>query len=126
MEGPDVDARVVAPFWWDFSYKDTNTRLSTVFPFYWRYEPPDETTHVLLNVVYSHGQSSLGPSWSLHVFPLLDLASYHPQHFLWQVFAGMVGHESLANSDRWRIGWVWTDPSQHGTSPTPATPKPVE
>ena len=55
--------------------------------------------------------SALGKSWSFHLFPLFDLVSYHPKHFLWQVLGGLVGHESQADSERWRAGWVWMDPT---------------
>ena len=108
--GPDSDDRVVFPFWWDFKDTEKHTRLTTVFPFYWQYEKPDETTHLLLNVMWSEGQTSKGPSWSLHVFPLVDLVSYHPQHFLWQVLGGLVGSEREGDMHRNRFVWVWTDP----------------
>jgi hypothetical protein len=119
FSGPDADTRVVFPFWWDFVSKESKSRLSTAFPLYWRYEKPDEVTNVLLNVMWSSGMSSLGPSWSLHVFPFFDLASYHPGHFLWQVLAGVLGREVQGELERWRFGWIWTEP--HKAAP----PKPV-
>ena len=112
MSGPDLEAHVVAPFWWDFKSKKKGTRITTVFPLYWRYEKPEEVTHLFLNIMYSYGNTALGPSWSFHLFPLFDLASYHPKHFLWQVFAGLLGHETQADSQRWRIGWNWTEPTK--------------
>ncbi|MHB8878596.1 MAG: hypothetical protein ACYC8T_33270, partial [Myxococcaceae bacterium] len=114
FQGPDADAQVVFPFWWDFKNNAKQTRLTTVFPLYWRYEKPDETTHLLLNVMWSSGKTALGPSWSFHLFPFVDLASYNPEHFLWQVLAGMVGGEQQGNLHRSRIAWVWTEPRRSG------------
>ena len=108
--GPDSDDRVIFPFWWDFKDTEKHTRLTSVFPFYWQYEKPDETTHLLLNVMWSEGNDRRrAPRGHSHVFPLVDLVSYHPQHFLWQVLGGLVGSERegdmrTAN----RFGWVWT------------------
>jgi hypothetical protein len=114
FRGPDADTQVIFPFWWDFRSNEKNTRLSTFFPLYWRYEKPDETTHLLLNMMWSYGQSKLGPSWSFHFFPLLDLASYNPNHFLWQVLTGLVGGERQGELHRTRIVWVWTEPKRDG------------
>ncbi len=111
MTGPDLEARVVAPLWWDFKSKKKGTRLSTVFPLYWRYEKPEETTHLFLNLMVSTGETPLGKSWSFHLFPLIDLVSYHPKHFLWQVLAGLVAHETQAESERWKVGYIWLDPT---------------
>ena len=85
--------------------------MTTVFPLYWRYEKPEETTHLLLNIMWSYGKTKLGPSWGFHFFPFVDLVSYHPDHFLWQVLLGALGRETQAHSARWRVGWVWTEPS---------------
>jgi hypothetical protein len=30
----------------------------------------------------------------------------------WQVFLGLLGRETLADSARWRVGWVWTEPTK--------------
>ena len=69
--------------------------------------------------MYSYGQTELGKSWSVHLFPFFDLVSYHPKHFLWQVLAGLVGRETQADSQRWRVGWVWTEPTKLATTPPP-------
>ena len=111
MTGPDLEARVVAPLWWDFKSKKKGTRLTTVFPLYWRYEKPEETTHLFLNLMVSTGETPLGRSWSFHLFPLIDLVSYHPKHFLWQVLAGLLAHETQAESERWKVGYIWLDPT---------------
>jgi hypothetical protein len=125
IDGPATDATVLAPVWWDFKSKKSGTRLSTVFPVYWRYETPEERTHVFLNVVFSEGHTDRGRSWAFHLFPLFDVASYHPEHLLWQVFGGLVGHEAQSGSERWRVGWAWTQ-SPRPTPTVAPTPKAQE
>jgi hypothetical protein len=116
FHSPDTDTRVVFPFWWDVRSLHKGTRLSTVFPLYWRYQTPEETTHLLGNAMWSRGQTERGPSWSFHLFPFVDVASYHPDHLLWQVLAGALGRERQQDRQRWRVGWVWL-------SPTPVAPE---
>jgi hypothetical protein len=112
LAGPELEARIVGPIYWDFKAKTPGTRLTTVFPLYWRYEKPEETTQLFLNVMWSYGKTKLGPSWGFHFFPFVDLVSYHPDHFLWQVLLGALGRETQADSARWRVGWVWTEPTK--------------
>lgn len=117
LKGPDTDTTVAFPFWWDVRSPKSGTRLSTVFPLYWRYEKPGEVTHAFVNLMYSYGMTPRGPSWSFHFFPFLDLASYNPQHFLWQIISGLLGHEIQDEQHRWRIAWIWTEPAP--LHPTP-------
>ncbi len=122
MSGPDADAQVLFPLWWNVLNKGTGNRLTTVFPFYWRYQEASETTHVLINLMWSYGVGELGPKWSFHFFPLLDLASYHPGHFLWQILTGLIGREVQGDSARWRTFWVWNSPQKL----TPEAPPPAQ
>ena len=69
-------------------------------------------THLFLNIMYSYGQTALGKSWSFHLFPLVDLVSYHPKHFLWQIFAGLVGRETQGDSHAWKLGWTLLTPTK--------------
>ncbi len=110
LKGPQSDARVVFPFWWDVRNREKGTRLTTVFPLYWRYQTPEETTHLFLNAMWSRGQTERGESWSYHLFPLVDVESYHPDHLRWQVLTGALGRERQGERERWRLAWIWTQP----------------
>ncbi|MBI3724151.1 hypothetical protein HY251_09400 [bacterium] len=108
--GPDR-IKVAFPLWWDFENTDAKTELSTAFPFFWRYQGESEQTCVLLNSAWTTGKTDRGSSWSFHLFPLFDLGSDSSEHFRWQVLGGLVGHERSGSLHRWRVGFVWTDPS---------------
>ena len=110
LQGPGGRARVGAPLWWDVQWTEDEHRVATFFPFYWRYERPEETTNLAVNGMWSSGHSEAGPSSSLHVFAFFDVASYNPGHALGQVFGGLVGHERQRTSGRWRFLWLWGDP----------------
>ncbi len=103
--------RVGFPLWWEFEDPAAGTGLATFFPLLWRYERPDATTWVLFNSAWSSGHTDDGPSWSFHLFPLVDLESDAPDHFRWQVLGGLLGRERKGARDRWRVGYAWLDPS---------------
>ncbi|MBI5481663.1 MAG: hypothetical protein HY906_22595 [Deltaproteobacteria bacterium] len=107
----DSSVNVGFPLWWDFRYRRRGSRLSILFPLGFRYDRRDETTTMFLNVVYTRGKEGFPDAWSFHLFPLFDLASYNRDHFKWQVLMGMVGRERQGRQARWRIVYVWTDPS---------------
>ena len=110
--GSETHARVLFPLFWDFTRPETKSELTTFFPVFWRYERDDETTCLCLNTAWSSATTARGSSWSFHVFPFVDLGSDGPEHFRWQVFCGMFGHERDGELQRSRIFYVWTDPGR--------------
>jgi hypothetical protein len=105
--GPDVDARVVFPLYWDFKLKTEGKRLTTLFPLYWQYETPTDTSHWVLTFMWGSGQTPRGPSWSFRFFPLVHLESNNPDHFFWQFLEGLIGHERQGDAERWQIFYIW-------------------
>lgn len=105
-DNPDRKVRVGFPVWWQVQRPDS--RVTVLAPFGFRVEDADERTTVALNAAYTRRKKSDG--WSFHLFPLLSLASYHPDHFKWQLLTGLVGRERDAEKQRWRAAWAWTRP----------------
>jgi hypothetical protein len=107
----DSQATVAFPLWWDFSSRRPASRLSILFPLGFRYDKRDETMTVFLNVATTRGKGRFAGAWSFHFVPLLELASFNPEHFKWQVLLGLLGRERQGRLARWRIAYFWTDPS---------------
>jgi hypothetical protein len=109
--GPDGTVNVGFPLWWDFHQARRGTRTSVLFPFGFRRVTRDETTVMVLNTLVTRGKGRFAAAWSFHFVPLVDLARYNPRHFKWQLLLGLLGHESEGPLGRWRIFYVWTEPS---------------
>jgi hypothetical protein len=111
FQGRDGDVNVGFPLWWDFQARRRGTRLSIFLPFGFRRDTADETTTMVLNVLYTRGKGGYADAWSFYLFPLVEVASYNAQHLKWQLLLGLVGHERQGRLARWRVGYFWTDPS---------------
>lgn len=111
FKGPDSDVNVGFPLWWDFRWHDEGKRLSILAPLGFQYETPDETSTLVLNTFYSRSKDRKKGGWSFYFFPLLSLETIHEDHFKWQFLYGLIGKEREFEKSRWRVFWVWTDPS---------------
>jgi hypothetical protein len=107
----DSQVNVAFPFWWDFSLRRASSRLTILFPLGFRYDKRDETMTMFLNVAYTRGKGRFADAWSFYFVPLLELASFNPQHFKWQALLGLLGRERQGRLARWRIFYFWTNPS---------------
>jgi hypothetical protein len=107
---PDSEVNVGFPLWWDFHARGRPDRLTILVPFGFRRERADETTTMVLNVLVLRGRGAHADAWTVHVFPLLEVARYNPAHLKWQVLLGLVGHERQGRMGRWRVAYVWTEP----------------
>jgi hypothetical protein len=107
--GPDSATTVGFPLYWDFQAR--RSRVTVLLPFGFHRQAADEATTMILNVLVTRGQGAFAAAWSVHVFPLLELARYHPGHFKWQILLGLLGHERDGARRRFRFVYFWTDPS---------------
>jgi hypothetical protein len=107
----DSQVNVAFPFWWDFHQRRAPSRLTILFPLGFRYDRRDETMTMFLNVAYTRGKGRFAGAWSFYFVPLLEMASFNPQHFKWQVLMGLLGRERQGKLARWRVFYFWTDPS---------------
>jgi hypothetical protein len=107
----DSAARVAFPLYWDFHNRAADSRLTLALPLYVRYQKRDEETNVLANIVWTHGRTARGPSWSFHLFPAFSIESAYPEHLKWRALMGMMGHERSGDWHRWQVFYVWTNPS---------------
>jgi len=115
-ENVEGSSRVAFPVYWDFANAAGDSRLTLALPLYARYAKGSDTTNVLGNIVWTHGRSARGRSWSFHFFPAFSMESAYPEHLKWRVLMGMLGHErgyspSAGTLTRWQVFYFWTDPS---------------
>jgi hypothetical protein len=111
LRRPDLRARVAFPLWWQVEDPTTGDGLTTLFPLFWRRDHGTERTSIFLNAAWTSGTTPEGPTWSFHLVPVVDVGSDAPDHLRWQVLGGLLGHERRGARGRWRVGFVWTDPT---------------
>ncbi len=112
---PTDISMVAFPLVWDF--KRDQERTTVVFPFYVHWRRADHaTTYVFPNYVYREGLAPNGSpdgTYRRYVFPFYDSGVKRPGDFMWEVVAGLFGHERIGTHNFLRLFWFTIE-----TSPT--------
>lgn len=114
--------RVVFPFFWHFSSKETGRATTVLFPLFlnvrrpnlaltvffplgahWRTDRGHST--IVLNTYVHKGTGEYAGAWSVHFWPLFNFGRPRPQDLEWSVLYGLVGYSREGIHRTLRLLW---------------------